>query len=291
MNYIMVTPCHNEEQNLPALIGSVLNQKIKPKLWLIVNDASTDNSLDLLKKASKKHRWIIHTTLTNSSSKRDLSFRYSNVCKIGFDAVQAMAQKSKIKYGYLALLDSDFELSDTYFSDLISFMDKNPEYGIVSGGLYYRKKGKLAWEKHPLYLPIGGARLLRKKCLDDIGDLPVSYSPDTVCEIKAITRGWKLKQLKNVHAVQQRLTCSAEGLWKGYQMLGASNYYLGYTPFLISLKALKMTFKKPHYAALPFIIGYAKKYVMAAPKIEDQEVRLYCKNKKLWERFTNEVST
>ena len=36
--YILITPVKNEENNLSQTINSLLNQDVKPKLWIIVDD-------------------------------------------------------------------------------------------------------------------------------------------------------------------------------------------------------------------------------------------------------------
>ena len=56
--YLIVTPCKNEEKYIPKLITSVLKQDIKPKLWIFMNDGSTDNTLKLMKHAAKNNNWI-----------------------------------------------------------------------------------------------------------------------------------------------------------------------------------------------------------------------------------------
>ena len=53
-NYILVTPAKNEAKNLPSLIKAVFNQSIKPILWIIVNDGSTDKTLDWVSSLMEK---------------------------------------------------------------------------------------------------------------------------------------------------------------------------------------------------------------------------------------------
>lgn len=286
-DYILVTPCHNEEKNLPFLIDSVVKQKQKPKIWLIVNDASYDNSLNIIRKASRTYPWIHYLSLKNKSKKRDLSFRCAKVYKIGSEKIYEIAKSQKIVYEYLGILDADFILAENYFSDIVQYMNSQKKYGIVSGGLYYNIKGKLQWEKHPSYLPVGGARLIRKNCLDDINGLPIGYAPDTICEIKAIVHGWKLRSIMEVEGVQTRKTASAEGLWNGYTMVGESNHYLGYPLLVALLKSMKLIFKWPCYISLAYLKGYLSRYLLNAVKINDTEVLNYCQNEKLMERFNN----
>jgi len=48
--YIAVTPCGNEEKNLPNLMQSITAQTIEPELWVIVDNGSTDKTPELIKK-------------------------------------------------------------------------------------------------------------------------------------------------------------------------------------------------------------------------------------------------
>jgi len=48
--YIVVTPCRNEAKNLPKLVQSITAQTIKPELWVIVDNGSTDKTPELIKK-------------------------------------------------------------------------------------------------------------------------------------------------------------------------------------------------------------------------------------------------
>jgi len=52
--YILITPVKNEEENLQRLIESIVKQTIKPLLWIIIDDGSTDRSSELIKQWKKK---------------------------------------------------------------------------------------------------------------------------------------------------------------------------------------------------------------------------------------------
>jgi len=42
--YVLITPVKDEEKLLRDVIESVINQTVKPVLWLIIDDGSTDGS-------------------------------------------------------------------------------------------------------------------------------------------------------------------------------------------------------------------------------------------------------
>ena len=88
-NYLLMTPCKNEEDSLPGLIDSVLGQTIKPHLWVIVNDGSTDKSRLIIKSFLKENPWIRVLDLPGGT--RDSFYRYSDVCRSGFNFVIVFA--------------------------------------------------------------------------------------------------------------------------------------------------------------------------------------------------------
>jgi len=56
--YIVVTPCRNEEKNLPNLVQSMTAQTIKPLLWVIVDGGSTDRTPEIITEVAQKYEWI-----------------------------------------------------------------------------------------------------------------------------------------------------------------------------------------------------------------------------------------
>ncbi|HWQ93345.1 MAG TPA: glycosyltransferase family A protein [Clostridia bacterium] len=56
--YVIVSPVRNEAEYLPLTIDSIANQSIRPMLWVIVNDGSTDETARLAQAAAEKHSWI-----------------------------------------------------------------------------------------------------------------------------------------------------------------------------------------------------------------------------------------
>lgn len=51
-NYVVITPARNEEQYVRLTVDSVLNQVVRPKLCIIVDDGSDDKSADIIAGAS-----------------------------------------------------------------------------------------------------------------------------------------------------------------------------------------------------------------------------------------------
>lgn len=270
--YLIVTPCKNEEKYIPKLITSVLKQDIKPKLWIFMNDGSTDNTLKLMKSAAKNNNWI--KVITLPPGKRDLRLRYSFVCREGFRKAIDIAKKKHIIWDYIALMDADVMLSKDHMSKLMEYLESNPQLGIVSGSLFIENKGKLEKEKVPEYFPHGPVRMWNKKCFFETDMYKITYCPDGVSCAIAIMNGWKTRNLPEPTGIHRK-TSSANGLWKGYIINGEGYYYVNYNPLHVILKGIQLSFRRPFYLGLAFCIGYFSKFIRRDQQIEDKKIRDY----------------
>lgn len=279
--YILVTPAKNEEVDLPAVADSVVKQTIKPLLWVIVDDGSTDKTPDIIKDLQHGHNWINSIRLPPRG--RDITYHYAFVCKEGFDHATSYCEKNGIIYDYIALLDADTILEEQFFEKLISEHEQNPELGIVSGGVYQYTDGGIQSRHNSERLPAGTGRLWKKKCFFDTGGYTVEPAPDSISNVKALTQGWKIRQFNDVVATQTRLTSSAEGLWKGYKANGFMAYYLNKHPFLVLLNVVYFTRKKPYYLGIPFAYGYLSSLFKRKQQTSDEVVKKY-----FWETRLNE---
>ena len=274
MSYILVTPSKDEEVNLPKLIQSVAGQTIKPLVWVIVDDGSTDNTPEILKKAKERYEWIQSIRL--SVHLRDLSEHYTNICNTGFDFAIQYSKTNNYQYDYIGLLDADMILEQDFYSKTIEKFKKNPKLGIAGGSIYYDEGNKLISEDDRGDLPPGGIRLWRRECFEETGSgLYPGYSADAVSNVLAKLRGWETKSFTDLKVVQARKTSSAEGLWKGYKYHGESAYFRNYHPLFVLIKGLKNSFRKPFYIGIAYLYGYLSGAIKRIDKIDIKEVRDY----------------
>ena len=279
--YILITPAKNEENNLPPVASSVIRQTIKPKLWVIVDDGSTDGTPIIIKNLESKYEWIRSIRLPQRA--RDITFHYAYVCKRGFDYTIGYCEENSIDYEFIGLLDADTVLEEKYFEKLINEFRKDRNLGIASGSVYYDINGKPQWDKSNENLPRGTGRLWIKDCFLDTGGYLAEASPDSISNVKAMLHGWKIKQFKYIVEIQSRLTSSAEGLWRGYKINGKVAYYLNKHPFLVFLNMIYITTKKPYYVGIAFLYGYLMSVFKREEKIDDEEIKDYYWNTRLKE--------
>jgi len=302
MSYILVTPSKDEEVNLPKLIQSVMGQTIKPLVWVIIDDGSTDNTPVIIEKAKERYKWIRSIRVKEHS--RDLSAHYAYVCNTGFDLAIKYSEANNLQYDYIGLLDADMILGREFYSKLIKEFERSPKLGIASGSIYYDIDGKQIIVYYDIDgkqiiendrddLPPGGMRLWRRECFEETGrGLYPGYSADAVSNVLAKLRGWEMERFDEIRAVQARRTSSAEGLWKGYKYHGESAYFRNYHPLFVLAKGIRYIFGKPHYIGIAFLYGYLSGVIRRIGKIDNKEVRNYYyhqKYKEVVEYYKNKL--
>jgi glycosyltransferase involved in cell wall biosynthesis len=280
-NNIIITPAKDEENNLPHLIKSIINQTVKPLLWVIVDDGSIDTTPMIIKEAENKHSFIKSIRL--GAHPRDIGAHYAYVCKSGFDFAINFCEDKKITYNYISLIDADMKLEKQFFEKIYSAFERNSNLGIVSGGVYLEKNGKLVAENTRLDLPRGGCRIWKYKCFKETGGYQISVCPDSVSNVKSIIRNWKLLQLKNAIAIQARPTSGGDNLWAGFVNNGTYAYCLNKNPILVLMNFAHFLLKKPYYIGVAYLYGYLLALLKKIPKIADEEVKEYYWNRRLKE--------
>jgi len=282
-NYLVVTPCKNEEDYLPGLIDSMVKQNLQPTLWVIVDDNSTDSSSNILSACKERYPWI-HIIKMKNEVKRDLGIHYFKLCNKGFAYGINFLRKRNISIEYLGSVDADIKLNSNYFERLIKKFSLNKKLGLACGDLFsVSKKGKQIHDKVPQNEVCGAARLWSAECYFDTGGYPLSKAGDAVSTIKCRLKGWDTKNFPDLIVLQQRPTGSAKGLWNGYFDVGQRFYYLNYNPLHILLRSIKLTFKEPYFIGFSFLCGYLYKLVTFSEKIPDKDIRSFFWSKRFKE--------
>ena len=163
MNYILISSIKNERNNLLDFYNSVCAQTIKPIVWVIVNDGSTNISKEILDKkfSEQKFIYIIHL----EESARSL-FNVYNKINIGIEFAINLLKRNNQEWEYLGILDGDIVIPANYYEDLMNKFESDENLGIVSGQILslYRKRYKMEYrEKNK---PGNAARLISRKCFN-----------------------------------------------------------------------------------------------------------------------------
>lgn len=275
--YIVVTPCKNEGGNLPDLIDSMVAQTVKPVIWVIVDDGSTDDTPNIIEDAMKTYDWIRSIQL--DSTVRDLGPHLAGVMKKGFDYAISYCNGCGVKYGYLGNLDGDLTLPPTFYENLMREFEKDSELGVASGGTRHIIGNRIVHAKVSVNEPSGGHMLIRRECFEECGEISLSYATDSVIKAKARIRGWKTRRFEDNVATEIRDVNAAEGYWKGFVHKGESSYYLTHNPLHVIARVVMYSFRRPYYVGIAYLKGYLGSIIRRRERINDPEIRRYYWNK------------
>jgi len=247
--YVLVTPVKNEAKNLTNVIQSVINQSLKPAIWVIVDDNSCDDTPKIISYFENNVSWIKVFKLNEV----DMGFnsKFGFVVKEGIRHAKELIEISNIDIQFIGVLDADILLNNDYFAVLLQYMKQNRKCGVVSGLLHEEHKEDFEGPN-----PRGGARLYRKECLDSIEDYPVVPRHETIFDIKAINRGWKTVKIKDTSGFHARPVLTRKGLLHGYIKRGEADNYLHYHPVNAILSGISLCFCFPYYIGLAYLYGY-----------------------------------
>lgn len=276
-NYLIITPCKNEGDNLPSLISSIAAQKVKPVVWVIVDDGSVDKTPEIIRNAKGKFNWIQYIRL--EAGKRDIGLHLSGVIKTGFDYATSYCKKNNLDYKYLGNVDADLTLEKTFFENLINEFANSPILGIASGGTKNIIGDKIIHAKISVYEPSGGHMLIRRECYEECSGIPISYAWDSILKAKARINGWETRRFEENIAIEIRDVNSVEGYWKGYIISGKKDYFLNLNPFHAIFKSMKYLIRKPYYIGVIYILSYLKDAILRKKQINDTEIKKYFWNK------------
>jgi len=285
MNYILITPIKEEAKSLLQLKVTILNQTRKPLVWVIGDGNSQDGSFHMAKELFKDYEWIhvikVKSFYENGYSHKNIAGSLNDCYKFSLE----ICSKNKIEFSFIGRTDATPILAEDYFEVLMTEMKQNPKLAFVCGlqhvqPRYSKKriKNQIMGISKTGFNDIG---LYRREFLEEMGSFPITYSPETVMQIKALHRGWELKLIEKTHFIKPRLGGSKIGVWKGYKLKGKYMYALGFHPLLVLPNALYTIFFPPHYQGAALLLGYFASFIRNEEKVDDKEVIEYFSRERL----------
>ena len=223
VNYVLITPAHNEERFIAKTLESMVAQTLLPEHWVIVDDGSTDRTAEIVRSYIKDHSWI---ELLQRPKRIDRSF----AGKVhAFNA--ALEQVRSREFDIIGNLDGDLSFEPDYLEFLMQKFSENPKLGVAGTpftehGDYDSAKDSFEGENHVA----GGCQLFRRQCFEDIG----GYIPnpaggiDWIAVTTARMKGWKTRSFpeKRFHHYRT-LGTAGRSNWAASFSYGEKDYYLG----------------------------------------------------------------
>ena len=175
--FSIIIPLYNKEKYIVNTIKSVLNQSFSKFEVIVVDDGSSDNGVNAVKKIDDSRIKIITQKNQGVSAARNNGIKYA-------------------KYEYIAFLDADDLWEVDYLDSILKLINYYPEAGaygtnyklidIVTG----EKKSKIEYKSESKYIVsnnyyklacanlhlTASSAVVKKKVFDEIGGFPEGYN-------------------------------------------------------------------------------------------------------------------
>lgn len=270
-DYVIVSPCRNEADFMRNTLDSVVKQSVLPKLWVIVDDGSTDATAKILLEYEQKHSFIRVVTRENRGH-RSVGPGVIEAFYEGLDTVDLK------QFSFICKLDLDLIMPERYFETLIDRMHENPRLGNCSGKPYFIEKtsGELVSEGCGDENAIGASKFYRRECFEEIGGFVRQVMWDGIdghrCrQLGWIAMSWDEPDIRFTHL--RPMGSSQKNIVTGRIRHGFGQYFMGtgFTYMLVS-GIYRMTKSPFLIGGLAMMWGYLNSWVKGVSRYEDEEL-------------------
>jgi glycosyltransferase involved in cell wall biosynthesis len=264
--FAVVTPCRNEETHIEATIQTIATQTVRPDLWVIVDDGSSDRTPALLEAAARAYPYI------KVVRRPDRGMR-----KVGSGVVDAfysgLEQVNLDEFQFICKLDADLELPPRYFERVLEEMTTHPRLGNFSGKVYLRlEDGRLVAERMGDENAVGAAKFYRVSCFRDIGGFVREVGWDGIDGHMCRLKGWNARSLdeEELRIVHRRMMGSSEvNVWHGRKRWGRTKWFQGSALYYVAAVALYRAVERPFVVGAAGILwGYLEAMLTGMPRFE-----------------------
>jgi glycosyltransferase involved in cell wall biosynthesis len=264
LTYAVVTPTRNEAENLERLAGCLAAQTILPELWAVVDNGSTDATVEAARDVAARHCWV-----------RVEQMPAPGEMARGAPVVRAF-HRGLTLVGHVDLvvkLDADVSFENDFFERLLAEFAADPALGIAGGICLEQERGRWV-PRHVTRSHVRGAtRAYRSACLREILPLEERMGWDGVDELKAAVRGWTVRTIRDLPFHHHRSLAQRERAWHAWFAQGDMAHFMGYR---FSYLLFRTLFRMRHQpSALAMIPGFLTARARRSTALGDPDARRY----------------
>lgn len=274
MTYVLISPCKNEGAYIEKTLISIRDQTVPPAQWVIVDDGSTDNSVELIEKYRAEMPFI--KVVTRPEGER----------RVGGGVIEAfntgLATVDVPDYEFLCKLDVDLDLPPRYFETLLRRMVDDPRLGTGSGKAYYihpvtgERKSELCGDE----ASVGMTKFYRRACFEEIGGFVAEVGWDGYDCHRARWFGWRAASwddpdLQFIHL--RPMGSSQKNIYLGRIRHGKGQFHLGAHPvFFLASSLYRAVNQRPYVTGTLFsIYGYVSAWLRGEDRFGGRDMTAF----------------
>jgi glycosyltransferase involved in cell wall biosynthesis len=271
--YVVITPCRDEAAFARRTLESVAAQSVRPALWVIVDDGSSDATPAILAEYAARFDFI-RVVRRHDRGRRSVGPGVVDAFYAGYETIDVT------QFDFLCKLDLDLDLPPRYFELLMRRMEEQPRLGTCSGKPYYHaSNGNLVSEYTGDETSIGASKFYRVECFLQIGGFVRETMWDGIdchrCRMLGwIARSWDDPELRFLHL--RPMGSSEKGITTGRLRHGRGQYYLGTGLAYMTASSLYRMLRPPLVVGgLAMWWGYVSSLIQRAPRYEEPGFRKF----------------
>jgi glycosyltransferase involved in cell wall biosynthesis len=221
-DYFAILTCRNSQGSIRSAIVSILKQTIVPEYIIVINDGSTDKTIDILQEI-RSTRPSIHVIVHP-----DWGYDIKRVVLNWNEAIRFSKERNLKRTKYHLIATDDTEYSPDYVETLVHSMDSDKKIAIASG----------TYSEHIPVMPHGAGRLVRNSFLEDSmwrGFYPEKMGYESAVLYEADRCGYNHMVISNARFKHTRPLGQSHKFYE----FGASMHTLGYHPLFALSRILK----------------------------------------------------
>lgn len=285
---LVISPVHNEASHIERVVRAVAAQRRQPDAWIVVDDASTDTTLELLVELQRELDFM---TVLSAPPKPTVH---------GGDRLAHAAEISAFHHGldsldwrsftHISKLDGDIELPVDWYERLLAHFAQDPALGIACGQLEEITGGGSHVIPIPPHHVHGAVKLYSKSCLETIGGIEERLGWDTLDEVYARMNGLKTCSFEGPVAIHLRPFASRGGVLRGRARHGVCAYISHQTLPWVTARAVKVGRAPPAgIGGAAFLFGYIWAALKRTERCEDPALRRFVR-RELRERVRGAIA-
>jgi poly-beta-1,6-N-acetyl-D-glucosamine synthase len=274
---LIISPVRNEAAHIERVARAVAAQELAPVAWVVLDDASTDDTLERLRALEAEVPVLRALAGTEAPEVAGAADRLARAAAPrAFN--RALRAAGVEDFTHVMKLDGDVELPPEYLRVLMERFAADPALGIACGDLI--EETGTGWRTLPIPRTHvhGALKCYSRACFEAIGGVQERLGWDTVDETYARMRGYRTRSFGDLVAVHHRHLASADGVLRGRARHGECAY-IAHFPFeWVALRAVKIGRSKPFgLSGVAFLYGYVSAAVRRVEQIPDTEFRRFAR--------------
>ena len=264
LTYSIITPVRNEADTLGRLAGALRGQKQLPVRWVIVENGSTDRTVDVAERIVAELAWA-RLVVRSEAGQRERGAPIVRALHAGLDALD-------VEPDVVVNVDADVTMDADYFERLLEAFARDSSLGIASGSAWEPVNG--VWRQRFVTggTVWGSTRAYRWACLKDVLPLEERHGWDGIDQLKARARGWQTRTFTDLPFRHHRTEGLHDGsAWAHWLANGDTAYFMGYRPWYLLARTLHRT--RRDTAAFGLVYGYLSAAARRSTRLQDREAR------------------